>query len=140
MRSPSRHGSSVRARSYSRISLMFGRTERLFSRGQRALARRDFVGAERLLREALGRDPGRPHIRLYLAHALAGQGRQADAERELAAATGRAPTSFVFPLHLGIVVLDDGEVARARDAFRAAARLAPDNPLVAGYVELARWT
>lgn len=119
---------------------MFGRTERLFSRGQRALARRDFGGAERLLREALARDPGWPHMRLYLAHALAGQGRQAEAECELAGAIGRAPTSFVLPLHLGIVVLDAGEPARARDALQAAARLAPDNPLVAGYVELARWT
>ena len=119
---------------------MFGRTERLFTGGQRALARREFPTAERLLREALARDPGRAHIRLYLAHALAEQGRQDDAERELATAMAQGPSSFVFPLHLGILALDGGEPNRARDAVAAAARLAPDNRLVAGYAELLRWT
>jgi tetratricopeptide (TPR) repeat protein len=119
---------------------MFGRTEQLFSRGQRALARRDFSGAERLLRAALARDPGYAHIHLYLAHALAEQERLADAERSLTTAMRMAPALFVFPLHHGIILLDAGDPARARDAVAAAARLAPDNRLVAGYGQLAAWT
>jgi hypothetical protein len=119
---------------------MFGRTERLFSRGQRALARRDFAGAERLLREALARDPAYAHVYLYLAHALAGQERAAEAERAIATATTLSVGSFVFPLHRGILALDAGEPARARSAVEAAARLAPDNRLVAGYAELVEWT
>ena len=119
---------------------MFGRTERLFSRGQRALARRDFAAAETLLRAALAAAPAYAHIHLYLAHALAEQERLPEAERALAAAIDMAPTSFVFPLHHGIIVLDAGEAARAADAFAAAARLAPDNRFVAGYAELASWT
>lgn len=119
---------------------MFGRTERLFSRGQRALARRDFAAAETLLREALATDPDYAHIHLYLAHALAEQERLAEAERSLAVALDLAPTSFVFHLHHGIIVLDAGDPARAHDAVAAAARLAPGNRVVAGYAELVAWT
>jgi tetratricopeptide (TPR) repeat protein len=119
---------------------MFGRTERLFTRGQRALARRDFAAAETLLREALARDPGYAHVHLYLAHALAEQERLAEAERSLAVALEQAPTSFAFHLHRGIILLDAGDPARARDAVAAAARLAPDNRVVAGYAELIAWT
>ena len=119
---------------------MFGRTERLFSRGQRALAGRDFAGAEMLLREALARDPTYAHIHLYLAQALAEQERLAEAEQSLARAMEMAPASFVFRLHHGIILLDAGEPARARDAVADAARLAPNNRLVAGYSELVAWT
>jgi predicted negative regulator of RcsB-dependent stress response len=119
---------------------MFDRTERLLSRGQRALSQRDFAGAESLLRAALASDPGYTHIRLYLAHALAEQEHRADAEAMLARATDEAPTSFVFPLHLGIIALDAGDHARARAALGTAARLAPGNVLVAAYAELAAWS
>jgi predicted negative regulator of RcsB-dependent stress response len=119
---------------------MLRRPDRLLSRGQRALFRRDFVGAEALLREALTEASGQAPIHLYLAHALAEQGRLAEAERSLAVATDMAPASFVYPLHRGIMLLDAGDPARARDAFAASARLALDNRLVAGYVELAAWT
>lgn len=119
---------------------MFGRTERLFRRGQRALSRRDFAGAETWLREALATDPDYAHIHLYLAHALAEQERLAEAERSLAVAIDTVPTSFVFHLHLGIILLDAGDPARARDAVAAAVRLAPDNRFVAGYAALAAWT
>ena len=118
---------------------MFGRAERLFSRGQRALSRRDFTGAEALLRQALAAHPDSAHVRLYLAHALAEQDRLPEAEHELAVASDRAPSAFVFPLHHGIVVLDAGDPSRARAAFATASRLAKDNRLVAGYVDLARW-
>jgi tetratricopeptide (TPR) repeat protein len=119
---------------------MFGATEQLFSRGQRALAQRDFSGAERLLRAALARDPAYAHVHLYLAHALAEQERLVDAERSLATAMKMAPALFVFPLHHGIVLLDAGDPARARAAVARAARLAPDNGLVAGYAHLVAWT
>ena len=82
---------------------MFGRTERLFWRGQRALSRRDFVTAETLLRAALARSPGDPHLYLYLAHALAEQERVGEAEHALARAIELAPSPFVFHLHLSLI-------------------------------------
>jgi hypothetical protein len=118
---------------------MFGRTERLFSRGQRALSRRDYTGAEALLRAAVARTPHQPHLHLYLAHALAEQDRLAEAERALAVATDLAPAAFVFHLHHGLLLLDAGDPPRARAAVAAAATLAPRNRLVAGYGELAAW-
>jgi len=119
--------------------LPFDGTERLLTRGQRALQRRDWTQAEAVLRQALERDPGYAHVHLYLAHALAEQERRAEAERALARGGELAPGSFVFPLHLAIVRLDADDTAGARVALESAARLAPDNPLVAGYAELARW-
>jgi len=118
---------------------MFGRTERLFSRGQRALSRGEHAAAEALLGAAVARAPRNPHLHLYLAHALAEQDRLAEADRALAAAITLAPTSFVFPLHRGILRLDAGDVTGARESLAAAASLAPRNRLVAGYVELAQW-
>jgi hypothetical protein len=119
---------------------MFGRTERLLSRGQRALACRDFGLAEALLREAQTTDAARPHILLYLAHALAEQDRVKEAEAALASAIALAPDAFVFRLHRGIIALDAGDPGAARAAVAEAARLSPDNRLVAGYLELAAWT
>src|SRR5919109_2311596 len=118
---------------------MFGRTERLFSRGQRALSRGDYAGAEAALRAALARTPNDPHLHLYLAHALAEQERLADAERALAIATELAPTAFVFPLHHGILLVDAGDPGRARTFTARAAALAPHNRLVEGYGELVEW-
>jgi hypothetical protein len=118
---------------------MFGRTERLFSRGQRALARRDHAGAEAAFRAALARTPNDPHAHLYLAHALAEQERLAEAERALAVATELAPAAFVFPLHHGILLLDAGDPARARASVERAAALAPHNRLVEGYGHLVAW-
>ena len=119
--------------------LPFDRTERCLTRGQHALARRDFPAAEALLREALARDPDYAHVHMYLAHALAEQERLAEAEAALARAMALAPGIFVFPLHLGIVRLDAGDTGGARLALESAARLAPDNPLVAGYLDLVAW-
>src|SRR5919204_3282193 len=116
---------------------MVGRTARLFSRGQRALLRRDFATAEMLLRAALARAPGDPHLHLYLAQALAEQERLAEAEHLLTVAAELAPAAFVFPLHHGIVLLDARETTRARTALAAAAVRAPQNRLVEGHVELA---
>jgi hypothetical protein len=118
---------------------MFGRTERLFSRGQRALARGDHAVAEASFGAAIARAPRNPHLHLYLAQALGEQERLAEADRALAVAIGLAPTSFVFPLHRGILRLDNDDVTGARDSLAVAAGLAPRNRLVAGYVELARW-
>jgi hypothetical protein len=122
-----------------RWHVFFDPTERRLTRGQKALARRDWVAAEALLRETLALDPAYAHVHLYLAHALAEQERGADAEAALARAMALAPDNHVFPLHLGIVRLDAGDPAGAREALEAAARLAPENPLVAGYRDLVAW-
>ena len=119
--------------------LPFDRAGRCLTRGQRALARRDFLDAERLLREALGGRPHSAHVHLYLAHALAEQERLADAEAAFERAAALAPHNFVVPLHLAIVRLDAAQHARAGEALERAARLAPDNPLVAGYLDLGAW-
>jgi len=118
---------------------MFGRTERLFWRGQRALSRRDFVTAETLLRAALARAPHDAHLHLYLAHALAEQERLAEAEQALARAVELAPSAFVFHLHHAIVLLDARDAGRARTAVARASALAPGNRLVEGYAELVAW-
>src|SRR5207247_2022621 len=83
--------------------LPFDRAGRCLTRGQRALAGRDFLDAERLLREALGGRPHSAHVHLYLAHALAEQERLADAEAAFERAAALAPHNFVVPLHLAIV-------------------------------------
>jgi tetratricopeptide (TPR) repeat protein len=119
--------------------LPFDRAGRCLTRGQRALARRDFATAERLLREALARDSGAAHAHLYLAHALAEQERLTEAETALERGAALAPENFVFPLHLAILRLDADQRAPARDALTRATRLAPDNPLVAGYLHLVAW-
>jgi len=119
--------------------LPFDRTERCLRRGQRALAHRDFVSAEALLRDAVAADPQSAPSHLYLAHALAEQERLTDAETALARAGALAPDNFVFPLHLAIVRLDAEQRAPAREALVRAARLAPDNPLVGGYRDLVAW-
>ena len=119
--------------------LPFDRAGRCLTRGQRALARRDFLDAERLLREALGGRPHSAHVHLYLAHALAEQERLAEAEAALERASALAPGNFVFPLHLAMVRLDADQAVPAREALERAARLAPDNTLVAGYVDLVAW-
>ena len=118
---------------------MFGRTERLFWRGQRALSRGDYAGAETSLRAAAARAPRDAHLQLYLAQALAEQERLAEAERALVIAMELAPVAFVFRLHHGIMLLDAGDLPRARAALAAAATLAPRNRLVAGYRELVAW-
>ena len=118
---------------------MFGRTERLFSRGQRALSHGDHAGAETSFRAALARTPRNPHLHLSLAHALAGQERVGEAERAVAVAIELAPASFVFHLHRGILLLDADDPGRARESLGTAASLAPRNRLVAGYGELVRW-
>jgi thioredoxin-like negative regulator of GroEL len=119
--------------------LPFDRAGRCLTRGQRALARRHFSEAERLLREALIADPHSAPIHMYLGHALAEQERLAEAETALERAAALAPDKFVVPLHLGIVRLDADQHASAREALERAARLAPDNPLVAGYLDLVAW-
>jgi tetratricopeptide (TPR) repeat protein len=122
-----------------RWHLPFDRAERCLTRGQRALARRDFAAAETLLREALAGDVLSAHVHLYLAHALAEQERLSEAEAALEQAGALAPDNFVFPLHLAIVRLDAGQRAPAREALARAARLAPDNALVGGYQQLVAW-
>jgi tetratricopeptide (TPR) repeat protein len=119
--------------------LPFDGTERLLTRGQRALQRRDWARAETLLRQALGRDAAYAHLHLYLALALAEQERLPEAERALDRASELAPDNFVFPLHRALVRLDAGDAAGARAPLETAARLAPDNPLVAGYADLIGW-
>ena len=119
--------------------LPFDRAGRCLTRGQRALARRDFATAETLLREALGRDSLSAHAHLYLAHALAEQERLTEAETALERAAALAPDNFVFPMHLAIVRLDADQRAPAREALARARQRAPDNPLVAGYLYLTAW-
>jgi hypothetical protein len=117
----------------------FDQTERCLTRGQRALARRDFAAAEGLLRDAVRLDPVYAHVHLYLAHALAEQERLGEAEAALDRAAALAPDNFVFPLHLAIVRLDAGRLGAAREALARATALAPDNALVAGYCDLVAW-
>lgn len=119
--------------------VIFDRTERLFSRGQRALQAFDFPRAAEVLQRAIDTDGEYPHLYLYLAIASAEMERLEVAETLLGKAVRLAPLNFVFPLHLGIVHLDAGHPETARGHFRHAATLTAGNPLVAGYEALASW-
>src|SRR6267143_4742553 len=116
------HSTVESARARMGWHLPFDRTERCLTRGQCALAHRDFATAEALLREALAQDPQYSHIQMYLAHALAEQERRPEAEAALERAMALAPDNFVFPLHLGIIRLDADDAAGAREALPRAAR------------------
>lgn len=122
-----------------RHHVIFDRTERLFSRGQRALQAFDFPRAAELLQRAIDTDDEYPHLSMYLAIASAEMERLEAAEALLERAVRLAPSNFVFPLHLGIVHLDAGHPETALGHFRHAATLAEGNPLVAGYEAVASW-
>lgn len=119
------------------MHLLCDRTERLFTRGQRALAARDFDAAVAALRQALATDPDYPQIHLHLAMAEAERGRLDEAEAHLRRAIALDPRNFVFPLEMGVRRLDAGDLPAARRHLAEAAHLAPDNPLVAAYRLLA---
>jgi tetratricopeptide (TPR) repeat protein len=71
--------------------------------------------------------------------AKAGLGQMQDAAAAFAKAASLDPTNFVHPLFLGVAYLDSGDTHGALREFGRAGRLAPDNPLVKGYVALANW-
>jgi Flp pilus assembly protein TadD len=98
---------------------MFDRTERLFSRGQRALSARDFRRALELLREAIETDPGYAHIYMYLGRAHAELGNLDEAIAAIGRAVKLAPTNFVFPLEHGIWLLDAGQAQPAKIRFQS---------------------
>ena len=71
--------------------IFFDRTDRLFRRGERALAERNFVGAAGLLREAIKTDPDYPHLYMYLGRALAELGQLDEATSAIGRAKALAP-------------------------------------------------
>jgi hypothetical protein len=118
---------------------IFDRTERLFTKGQRALDRQEYAAAASHLACAIDTDPAYPHPHMYLGIALSEMGKFREAEAALRKAASLAVDNFVFPMHLGIVHLDAGDTDAAERHFRRAHGLASDNILVNGYLTLCRW-
>jgi spermidine synthase len=74
---------------------------------------------------------------LYLADALAAEGRTEEAVAELEKAVAKSPRSAEARFRLAVMACRVRDYARARRAFEAAQSLRPDAP--ASYKELARW-
>ena len=118
---------------------LFDRTERLFSKGQKALAARDFDAAVHHLQAAIVTDADYPHLYMYLGIAKAELGRFDEASLAFQKAITLDPHNFVFPMELGVRYLDAGEPKIAQDYFIKAQQLAPENVLVTHYLRLASW-
>lgn len=118
--------------------VMFDRTDRLLSKGQRALRDREFDLAIRHMTNAVERDPAYPHLYMYLGIAQSEAGNVCEAEAALGKAVTLDPGNFVFPMELGIIRLDAGDPQGAEAHFRRAQTLSPENRLVAGYLVLCR--
>ena len=91
-----------------RTHFLLDRTERLFSRGQRALRARKFQEAIEWLQRAIATDPEYPHLYMYLGIARAEVGCLAEAVSDFARAIELEPHNFVFHMELGIRHLDAG--------------------------------
>jgi tetratricopeptide (TPR) repeat protein len=122
-----------------RCHVLFDRTERLFSAGQKALAAQTFEAAIGYLESAIATDTAYSHLYLYLGIAKGELGQLDEASVAIRKAIELDPRNFVFPMELGIRFLDAGQAKAAFDYFTDAARLAPDNPLVSNYLRLASW-
>jgi tetratricopeptide (TPR) repeat protein len=119
--------------------VMFDATERLFSKGQRALHAQEFALAIKHLTHAIETDPEYPHLYRCLGIAQSELGKPREAEAALQKAATLAPDNFVFPMELGILQLDADDPQGAEAHFRRAQNLSPQNALVAGYLLLCRW-
>jgi len=117
---------------------MFDRTDRLLSKGQRALRAQEFDVAVRHMMSAVETDPEYPHLYMYLGIAQSEAGNVVEANVTLRRATALDPRNFVFPMELGILRLDIGDIQGAETLFRRAQTLSPENGLVAGYLDLCR--
>jgi len=73
---------------------------------------------------------------LHGALASARSGQMVEARDVLAEQARRHPGDFVYPLFLGQVLYDLGDLPEALEAFRAASRLDPGNELIQAYVDL----
>ena len=117
---------------------LWDRTDRLFRKGQKALAARDFAGAADYLRAAIKTDPSYPHLYMYLGVAEAERGDLEQAEVEFSRAIGLDPQNFVFQMELGVRYLDAGKPEAALPRFEQATILAPGNILVRATFALRR--
>jgi tetratricopeptide (TPR) repeat protein len=122
-----------------RYRVLFDRTERLFSKGQRALAARDFEAAVHNFETAIATDEDYPHLYMYLGIAKAELGQLNEASLAINKAMQLDPRNFVFPMELGVRYLDAGEPKVARDYFIKAEQLAPGNALATNYIRLVSW-
>jgi tetratricopeptide (TPR) repeat protein len=108
-------------------------TERLFSRGQRLLARGCFEDAIQSFDRAIASDSSYAHIYVYKALALGELERYDQAIAQIDEATRLNSRNFVFSLYLGCIHFDEHRLDAAGAAFRQAASLDPGNTLVSSY-------
>ena len=116
-----------------RFHFIGDKTERLFSRGQRLLARGSFEDAIQSFDRAIASDSSYAHIYLYKALALAELERYDQAVAQIDEATRLNSRNFVFSLYLGCIHFDERRLDAAATAFRQAASLDPGNTLVSSY-------
>lgn len=116
-----------------RFHFIGDRTERLFSKGQRLLARGCFEDAIQSFDRAIASDSRYAHIYMYKALALAELEKYDEAVAQIEEATRLDSPNFVFSMYLGCIHFDERRFDSAAAAFRQAASLAPDNSLVSSY-------
>ncbi|MBM3999716.1 MAG: tetratricopeptide repeat protein [Planctomycetes bacterium] len=89
----------------------------------------DAAECERLLREALAREPNHRAARMLLADLLADQGRVDESERELGERLRVDPRDAQAHHSLGLLLESTGRRDEALAAYRDAVRHEPENPL-----------
>lgn len=92
---------------------------------ERRIARREWDGAEAILKRHLERYPSAPLLWDHLGHALSSQGRLAEAEAAYRRAIALTPAIPKAHLNLGFLLYRRGELDGAEAAFREALRWDP---------------
>ena len=88
---------------------------------------------------ALDLVPDDARLRMDYALSLAERGDYEAAVAEATEAVEQAPANAVLPMFLGVIHLDDGRCADAREWLERSAEIDPANPLAPAYLALTQW-
>lgn len=109
-----------------RLRGMSARAQRLLTRAQRWLDRREFGFAERAIDEALAAAPDHPELLRLRAVTLHMRHRYAEAVALLRRAAALRPDDALIQNNLGSALGESGDLEGALDAFRRTSEAAPD--------------
>jgi tetratricopeptide (TPR) repeat protein len=116
-----------------RFHIIGDRTERLFSKAQKLLKGWFFEQAIEAFDRAIETDPSYGHIYLYKGQALAELGLYNEALVEVQKGAQLEINNFVFPMCLGCIHFDEGQLDAAQLAFDKALSLAKTNHIIVSY-------